>query len=100
MKLGISTASYFPRYYTEDTFERIATLGADVFELFFQSRSEYTDNYADLGADYAPSSHITIEKITGENTLYTASYLNCNPFNVACWCSARDNCRSELENSF
>lgn len=48
MKLGISTASYFPRYYTEDTFERIATLGADVFELFFQSRSEYTDNYADL----------------------------------------------------
>lgn len=27
-----------------------------------------TDNYADLGADYAPSSHITIEKITGENT--------------------------------
>lgn len=48
MKLGISTASYFPRCYTEDTFERIALLGADTFELFFQSRSEYTDNYAEL----------------------------------------------------
>ena len=38
MKIGISTASYFPKLYTEQTIEHIAALGADVCEVFFASR--------------------------------------------------------------
>lgn len=48
MKTGISTASFFPRLYTEEALERIAALGADVCEVFFASRCEYTPEFGDV----------------------------------------------------
>ena len=48
MKIGVSTATYFSRFYTEDALERIARLGADVCEVFFASRCEYTAAFAEV----------------------------------------------------
>ena len=48
MEIGISTASYFPKLYTEQTIEHIAALGADVCEVFFASRCEYRREFADI----------------------------------------------------
>lgn len=47
MEIGISTASYFPKLYTEQTIEHIAAIGADVCEVFFASRCEYRREFAD-----------------------------------------------------
>lgn len=48
METGISTASFFPRLYTEDALEEIAKLGAEVSEVFFASRCEYTKEFGDV----------------------------------------------------
>lgn len=48
MKIGVSTATYFSRLYTEETLERIVKLGADVCEVFFASRCEYTPEFAQI----------------------------------------------------
>ncbi len=45
METGISTASFFPRLYTEDALSRIGELGAKVSEVFFASRCEYTEDF-------------------------------------------------------
>lgn len=51
METGISTASFFPRLYTEDALSEIASLGAKVSEVFFASRCEYTDGFGDVLLD-------------------------------------------------
>ena len=48
METGISTASFFPRLYTEDALTEIASLGVNVSEVFFASRCEYTDEFGDV----------------------------------------------------
>ena len=48
METGISTASFFPRLYTEDALTEIASIGAKVSEVFFASRCEYTDAFGDV----------------------------------------------------
>ena len=48
METGISTASFFPRLYTEDALARIAELGAKVSEVFFASRCEYTRDFGNV----------------------------------------------------
>lgn len=48
MKIGISTASFFPNLYTEEAVSEIAKLGGDVCEVFFASRCEYTADFADV----------------------------------------------------
>lgn len=47
MKIGISTASYFPKLFTEQSIEHIAALGADLCEVFFASRCEYKREFAE-----------------------------------------------------
>lgn len=47
METGISTASFFPRLYTEDALSETAKLGAHVSEVFFASRCEYTQKFAE-----------------------------------------------------
>ncbi|MEG1535783.1 MAG: sugar phosphate isomerase/epimerase [Clostridia bacterium] len=47
MKIGISTASYFSRLHTEETFAEIAKAGADTCEVFLATHSEYTQAFAD-----------------------------------------------------
>ena len=51
METGISTASFFPRLYTEDALTEIASLGVNVSEVFFASRCEYTDEFGDVLLD-------------------------------------------------
>lgn len=48
METGISTASFFPRLYTEDALSKIAGLGAEVSEVFFASRCEYTEDFGNV----------------------------------------------------
>ena len=51
MKLGLSTATYFTRMYTEQALEPIAKLGAQVCEIFLATHSEYTDEFAEVLKD-------------------------------------------------
>lgn len=46
MKLGVSTATYFTRMYTEQAIAPIAKLGASVCEVFLATHSEYTPAFA------------------------------------------------------
>ena len=46
MKIGISTATYFSRMYTEEAIVPIAKLGAETCEIFFATHSEYTSDFA------------------------------------------------------
>ena len=48
MKVGISTASLFGRYYTEDALEKLNELGVDVAEVFLESYSEYTKKFGKI----------------------------------------------------
>lgn len=48
METGISTASFFPRLYTEDALSEIAKLGAKTCEVFFASRCEYKREFAEV----------------------------------------------------
>lgn len=45
MQIGVSTATYFTRKYTEEAIVPIAKLGADVCEVFFATHSEYTEQF-------------------------------------------------------
>ena len=46
MKLGISTATFFTRVYTEEAFDIIRGLGLDNVEVFLATFSEYTADFA------------------------------------------------------
>lgn len=48
MEIGISTASYFTRHFTEDCLVPIAQAGADVCEVFFATHSEYTPAFGEI----------------------------------------------------
>ena len=48
MKIGVSTATYFSRMYTEEALTPIAKLGADTCEVFFASRCEYTREFGEV----------------------------------------------------
>lgn len=46
MELGISTASFFPRLFTEQAVEQIAVQGGKICEVFFASFCEYNRDFA------------------------------------------------------
>ena len=48
MKVGISTATFFTRVLTEDSFSVIRRLGADCAEVFLTTWYEYEPSFADL----------------------------------------------------
>ena len=48
MKLGISTAIFFPKLYTEDAFDVIKDLGCNLSEVFMNTYSEYEPEYTAL----------------------------------------------------
>ncbi len=48
MQIGVSTATYFTRKYTEEAIVPIAKLGADVCEVFFATHSEYTSEFGEV----------------------------------------------------
>ena len=51
MEIGMSTASYFTRMYTEQSLVPMAKLGAGVCEVFLATHSEYTDTFAKVLLD-------------------------------------------------
>ena len=51
METGISTASFFPRLFTEDALSEIGRLGAKKCEVFFASRCEYTEDFGNVLID-------------------------------------------------
>lgn len=48
MKLGLSTASFFSKYTTEDSLKIIKDFGLTVCEAFLTTRSEYSSNYTKM----------------------------------------------------
>jgi len=48
MKLGVSTASYFPILRVENAIEQVAALKADACEIFFETHSQYCDEFAQV----------------------------------------------------
>lgn len=48
MEIGISTATYFGKILTENTFEQIKACGVDVCEVFMTTFSEYTPEFGDI----------------------------------------------------
>lgn len=51
MHIGISTASFFGKSLTEDSFGIISSLGVDLCEVFLTTFSEYEENFARLLAE-------------------------------------------------
>ena len=51
MKLGVSTASYFPHTRVEDTFDKLALLKPDACEIFFETHSQYCEEFAKIMLD-------------------------------------------------
>ena len=45
MQIGISTASLFGRYYTEDAVKKLNQLKVDSTEIFLESYSEYSKKF-------------------------------------------------------
>ncbi len=48
MKIGISTASLFPNYYTEDALAFFDKNGVEISEVFFESFCEYNPNFGNI----------------------------------------------------
>ena len=73
MKIGVSTATYFSRMYTEETLVPIAKLGAEVCEVFFEARSEYTQEFGntlntqlELARKYSPLQVHSVHALTNQ----------------------------------
>ena len=73
MKIGVSTATYFSRMYTEEALLPIAKLGAETCEVFFASRCEYTKDFADtlnrqleMARRYAPLKVHSVHALTNQ----------------------------------
>ena len=73
MEIGISTASYFSRYYTEQCLVPIARTGANVCEVFFATHSEYTPAFGQTVCDelaraqqYAPLRVHSVHALTNQ----------------------------------
>ena len=63
MEIGISTASYFPRLFTEDAMDEVARAGAKVSEVFFATHSEYTPEFAAVVKQRADRGGVRINSV-------------------------------------
>lgn len=64
MKIGVSTASFFPKYLTEEAIEQIDKLGVDVCEVFLATHSEYTPEFTKvLNEEFAKHSRVKVNSV-------------------------------------
>lgn len=77
MEIGISTASLFGRYFTEETFEPMREIGAKVAEVFFATHSEYTNDFANIVNE--KRGDIKIHSIHALTTQFEPDIFNLNP---------------------
>lgn len=73
MEIGVSTASYFTRLYTEQAIIPIAKLGAKACEVFFATHSEYTHKFGEvinkelkLAQEFSPLKVHSIHALTNQ----------------------------------
>lgn len=63
MKIGISTASFFSRFRTEESLRYIGLHGVDTAEVFLDSYSEYTQTFAHTLLDISKSTNTKIVSV-------------------------------------
>lgn len=63
MQLGISTASFFSKYTTEDSLQIIKDFGLEACELFLTTKYEYNPNFVDIIAEKASLLNLDIYSI-------------------------------------
>ncbi|HHX48946.1 MAG TPA: sugar phosphate isomerase/epimerase [Clostridiales bacterium] len=76
MQLGISTASFFSKYTTEDTFQIISDLGLNVCELFLTTKYEYNPKFIDLIVEKSNLFNIDIYSLHALGTQFEPELFN------------------------
>ena len=79
MELGISTATFFGKYLTEESFEQILKLDAHVTEVFLTTFSEYTKKFADTLKALLIDKPLKIHSIHSLNNQYEPELFNRMP---------------------
>lgn len=70
MRIGISTACFYPGVNTEDTLEIISNLGFDLCEAFLESEYEMTEEYCYKLRDKAESLGISFHSVHAFNSIF------------------------------
>lgn len=70
MKIGISTANFYPDINTEDTIEKIKKLGFPIVEIFINSESEYEPGFIGRLKDSLEKNNIEVYSIHGFSTSF------------------------------
>lgn len=65
MKVGLSTASFYPNYKLEDSMEIIKKLGFDVAEVFLNSPSEYEEDFIKKLVEIKQNLNLQINSVHG-----------------------------------
>ena len=76
MKIGISTATYFEKLPTEETFPYIKAAGADVAEVFMNTFSEYTPEFGRILKKNADNAGVTVYSVHASNLNYEPNLNN------------------------
>ena len=74
MKIGLSTATFFGKILTENSFEYIKSFGIDTAEVFLTTFSEYEESFTDLLKDRA--SGIEVYSVHSLNNHYEPELFN------------------------
>ncbi len=76
MKVGISTATFFTRLLTEDSFSVIRRLGADCAEVFLTTWYEYEPSFADLLRERKDEAGVEVYSVHALNTQFEPELFN------------------------
>ena len=76
MEIGISTATYFAKLPTEDTFEYIKEAGANICEVFMDTFSEYTPEFGRLFKENSEKYGVKVYSVHASNLNYEPNLNN------------------------
>lgn len=76
MKVGISTATFFTRLLTEDSFSVIRRLGGECAEVFLTTRYEYEPSFAALLAERKEEAGVDVYSVHALNTQFEPELFN------------------------
>lgn len=76
MEIGISTATYFGKLPTEDTFEYIKEAGANICEVFMDTFSEYTPEFGRLFKENSEKYGVKVYSVHASNLNYEPNLNN------------------------
>lgn len=75
---GISTASFFTKLYTEETFKYLKEYGAECAEVFFGCTSEYSGKYTDAIIKSSIESGVPVHSVHGLTNQYEPELFSLN----------------------